>query len=126
MLPDPPAEDRGHLLQIRQPTQFDPRQLAVEVLQKMSADADGQVVLLDERVLELADPALSVEQPLPCGFCVRRQGGRHRKTGDDHVGETVPRGKAGQRCHYSSDGSSRLSNARTPERHCDHRSRTSC
>ena len=51
------------------------------------------------------DAALPVQQPLPGGLRVGRQGGRHRESGDDHVGETVPRGKPGQRCHYCSESS---------------------
>ena len=49
----------------RQPAQFDPRQLTVEILEEMPADADRKVVLLDERIVQLADSTLSVEQRLP-------------------------------------------------------------
>ena len=55
----------GHLLQVGQPTQFDLGQLAVEVLEQVSTDADRQVVLLDEGVFERADAALPVQQRLP-------------------------------------------------------------
>ena len=57
----------------------------------MAADADRKVVLLDERILELADTALPVQQPLPGAFRVGCQGSRHGDAGDDHVGEPVPR-----------------------------------
>ena len=53
-----------------------------------------------------ADAALPVEQPLPGAVSVGRQGGRHRDTGDDNVGETVPRS---QPCHCCSERSFRPS-----------------
>src|SRR5262249_41449681 len=105
MCPRPSTDDRRHPLQVRQPTQLYPRQLTVEILEKMPSDADREVVLLDERILEFADPALPVEQPLPRGFGVRCQRSRHREPGDDHVGKTVP---CSQRSHYCSEGPSRL------------------
>ena len=91
VLPDPPADHRGHLLQVGQPAQFDPRQLTVEILEQMPTDANRQVVLLDERVIEKADTALTVQQLLPGVFRIGCQGSRHRNAGDDHVGEAIPR-----------------------------------
>ena len=91
VFPGAPADHRRHLLQIRQPAQLDPRQLTVEILQEMPADADGQVELLDERVLELSDPALAVQQSLPRSFRIGCQGSRHRNAGDNNVREAVPR-----------------------------------
>ena len=89
VLPRPPADDGGHLLQVGEPTQFDPRQLAVEVLQQMPTDAHRQVVLLDEVVIQGADAALPSSSALPGAVGVGCQGSRHGKTGDDNVGETA-------------------------------------
>ena len=97
LLPYAPTQNGRHVLQIRQPAQFDPRQLAVEILQEMAPDADRKVVLLDERILELADPALSVQQPLPRGVRIGCQGSRHGNASDDNIGESVPRS---QPCHF--------------------------
>jgi hypothetical protein len=74
----------------------------VEILEKVSTDSHRKVVLLDERILELADAALAVQQLLPGVVGVGCQGSRHRDTGDDHVGETVPRREPGQPCHRTS------------------------
>ena len=91
VLPDPPAQHGGHLLQVAHPAVLDPVQLAVEFLEQMPTDADWQVELLDERVLERTDAALPVQQQLPRGLRVGCQGGRHGDAGDNDVGETVPR-----------------------------------
>src|SRR4051812_3186279 len=77
----------------------------------MAADPDREVVLLDERILELADTALAVQQLLPRAVRVGCQCGRHRNTGDDHIGETAPRRKPRKPCqssHYRSEVSFRL------------------
>ncbi len=99
VLPDPPTQDRGHLLQVRQPTKFDASQLAVELLDQMPTDSHRQVVLLDELVVEKPDTALPVQQLLPGAVGIGCQGGRHRNAGDDHVGEAVPRRQTSQPCH---------------------------
>src|ERR1700760_542655 len=73
----------------------------------MAADADGQVVLLDERILELTDAALPAQQLLPRAIGIGCQRGRHRDAGDDHIGESGPRSEPCESSHYCSDGSSR-------------------
>ena len=62
-------------------------QFLVEGLQQMTADANRQVELLDERVLERADTAATVEQRLPRALGIGGQGGRHRHPGHHHVRE---------------------------------------
>src|SRR5260370_40234683 len=72
----------------------------------MSADADRQVVLVDERIVEFADSALTIEQSLPGGLGIGRQSSRHGNAGDDHCGEPVPRCEP---CHLYFDLSCRRS-----------------
>jgi hypothetical protein len=62
VVPHPSTKHGRHLLDVAQPAQFDSGQLAVEVLEKVSADADREVVLLHEWIFERADSALSVKQ----------------------------------------------------------------
>jgi hypothetical protein len=71
----------------------------VEILEKVPADTDRQVVLLNERIIELANAALPVQQLLPGVVRIGCQGGRHRNARDDHIGEAVPRGEPCQPCH---------------------------
>ena len=89
VLPRPAADHRGHPLQIRHPAELDFVELALEILQQMPTDANRQVVLLDERILERADPGLPVEELLPGVLGVGRERGRHGDASDDHVGKTV-------------------------------------
>jgi len=65
--------------------------LAVEFLEQVPADANRQVVLLDEVILERPDSTLPVEQQLPGVFGVGCDRGRHGDASDDHVWESVPR-----------------------------------
>ncbi len=62
----------------------------VEFLKQMSADANWQVELLDEWVIERTDPALAVQQQLPRSLRVGRERGRHGDAGDDYVGKAFP------------------------------------
>src|SRR4051812_36648424 len=57
----------------------------------MPADFHGKVVVLDERVIQKPDAALSFEELLPRVLSVSRQRSRHGNAGDDDVGEPVPR-----------------------------------
>ena len=85
--PDPSAEHHSHSLHVRQCSVLLGGQLVVERLQQMTADADRQVELLDERVAEQADTASTVEQPLPGAFCVGPQGCCHGNPGHHYVRE---------------------------------------
>jgi hypothetical protein len=69
--------------------QFHSRQLTVEILEQVPTDANREVELLDEGIVELADPALSVQQLLPGVVSVGSQRSRHRDAGDNHIRETV-------------------------------------
>ena len=91
VIPHSAAQHGGHLLQVAHPAVLDPRELAVEFFDEVPTDADRQVELLDERVVERADTALAFEQQLPGVLHVGSQGSRHGNARDDHVGETLPR-----------------------------------
>ena len=64
-LPQPPTQHQRHLLHVRQPAQLDAVEVLVEILPQCTADANGRVELVDERLIESADAALALQQALP-------------------------------------------------------------
>lgn len=85
----------------------------VEFLKQMSADANWQVELLDEWVIERTDPALAVQQQLPRSLRVGRERGRHGDAGDDYVGKGFP---GNQLRHWSCERSFHIGPTRPRKR----------
>ena len=119
VLPHPTAHHSSHLLEVGVAPLLDPVQLGLEVLQQVSADADGQVVLLNERIVQETDSALPVQQFLPRVLGIHGQCRRSRHASDDDVRKAVT---GCQLSHRRRE----FSTARRRARRCVRRIRRSC
>ena len=68
--------------------------MLVEILAEFTADTNRQVVLVDERLVQSADPALALQQLLPGVLGIGCEGIARREGCDDDVGKSVAGGLA--------------------------------
>ncbi len=88
-LPQPAAQHPRHLLHVRQAAQLDTIEVLVEVFAEFTPDANRQFELVDERLIQSANPALALQQLLPGVLSVGREGSARCDGSDDDVGKSV-------------------------------------